>query len=99
MTSTSLLLLGVTAALWLLLPLIAVFDGRETNRRAWSALIGLGALALLGAAVLVPKTQEIAFALARPFSLGTIPVAFRLDMPAAWFLAVIALVSGPMAFY
>jgi hydrogenase-4 component B len=99
MSSLSLLLLSVTAALWLSLPLAALFDGQHTNRRIWSAMIGLGALALLGTAISVPQARGVLFALPHPFGLGTTRIAFRLDMLAAWFLAVIALVSGPVAFY
>ena len=43
MPHLSLLLLSVSALLWLLLPIAAPFDGPHTNRRTWSAMIGLGA--------------------------------------------------------
>lgn len=99
MSPVSLLLLSITALLWLVLPLAAAFDGHHTQRRAWSAMIGLGALTLLGTALAVPQAQSVRFALPPPFFLGTTPVVFHLDMLAAWFLAVIALVSGPMTFY
>lgn len=99
MSSASLVLLGVTAAFWLLPAPAALFDGPRTNRRAWSVLIGLGAVTLLGMALTVPQARGVAFALPHPFYLGAVPIAFRLDMLAAWFLAVIALVSGPAALY
>jgi len=99
MPAPSLSLLDVTAALWLLLPFGALLDRRQIYSRVWSALIGLGAVALLGAAVCVPLSKPLAFTLPTPFYLGTVGIAFRLDMLAAWFLAVIALVSAPMALY
>jgi hydrogenase-4 component B len=99
MPSVSLCLLGVATAFWLLLPLVALFDGRQTNRRIWSVMLGLGAFALFGAAACVPWNGGMAFTLARPFLLGTVGFYFHLDMLSAWFLAVIALVSGPIAFY
>jgi len=99
MSPMCLSLLSVTIVLWLLLPLAALSDGRQTNRRAWSAVIGLSALTLFGTALTVPQAQGNAYALPQPFFLGTIGIALRLDMLAAWFLAVIALVSGPLAFY
>ncbi len=93
------LFLGAAALFWLVLPLAALFDGQHTHRRAWSALIGLGALTLLGAAVTVLYARPESLTLPLPFFLGTAPIAFHLDMLAAWFLAVIALSSGPAAFY
>ena len=61
---------------WLLLPWLAIFGGRDTNKKLWSALIGIGALGMLAAAGCAFLSPEYSFALASPFHLGVAPLAF-----------------------
>jgi hypothetical protein len=85
-------LLGVAAGLWFLLPVAVLIGGAWTPRTVWSAVLGLGAVALLGAALCLVPIDRMCFTLPRPLFLGTVAFAFHLDALAAWFLGVIALV-------
>ncbi len=87
------LLLLVTSVCWLVLPLLAAFDRRDTNRVLWPWLEAGGALALLAFACCGPREMVAP----HPFALGLVPIAFHLDALAAWFLAIIALITLAVA--
>lgn len=99
MPNMSLYLLAATAILWIAASVTAPPSRRDDDGRIRSLVVGLGALSLLGAAILGLARHSVGFALPSPFFLGMADFDFRLDGLAAWFLGVIAIVAAPVAIY
>lgn len=100
MQGISYYLLGATAALWIAVSLAAMGLGRQSNPVVLYAILGVGGVSLLGAAIRAISTaQGVSLALPAPFALGAIGFDFQIDRLAAWFLGIIALISLTVLLY
>lgn len=97
--ASSLYLLGISSALWAIIPLSVIWDARNSNRKLWALVFGLGSLSLLISSIFSLFHSAVNFHFALPIYLGKVPAAFHVDPLAAWFLMIIGAAGCSLSFY